>query len=180
MYVFADSQYYDLTWEKLERAFGDNPNWEKEIELYTFLYETMLEEGRDILNEFDVLVSAFDARGSDRARFNQFQQMVLKSKKPEMRVLEDRDDEFEDTPEAGIDQELIKYHSIDELVNAAYSLNPTPVGTETDQSIGNSSGDKDYIDRQDKKKKFNKGEKPLGAKTVNEAPPTDSSLIKYK
>jgi len=78
----ADSQQYDLTWEKLEKVFGDNPNWEKEIEFYVFIYETMMEEGSGALKEFDAVARALDAQGADRKRFNAFQQIVLNSSNP--------------------------------------------------------------------------------------------------
>jgi len=182
MIRIADSQYYDLTWERVEQAFGDNPNWKNEIDLYTFLYEAMIEEGRDILEEFDVLISVFNAEGADRARFNQFQQMVLKSQQPGD-IAPGREDE-EDFIEMGLGEITpeIKLHSIntiDDLLKKSYSLNPTPEGTETDQSIGGGGAGKDYIDRQEKKKKFNPKEKPQGSKIINEAPPSGSSTVKY-
>lgn len=187
MLKIGDTQFYDLTWGKLEKVFGDNPNWENEIDLYSFLYETMLEEGRDILKEFDILVSAFGAEGADRSRFNQFQQMVLKSTGPaEVAPGREDDERIMELPEVEFETELgPRLHSlegisdIDDLLKKSYSLNPTPEGTETDQSIGESGSGKDYIDRQEKKKKFNPSEKPLGAKIVKEGPPTDSSAVKY-
>jgi len=185
MLKIGDSQFYDLTWEKLEKVFGDNPNWENEIDLYTFLYETMLEEGRDILKEFDILVNAFGAEGADRSRFNQFQQMVLKSTGPaEVAPGREDDERIIELPEAVFEEEIgPRLHSldgisdIDDLLKKAYSLNPTPEGTETDQSIGEK--DSDYVSREPKKKRYNPNEKQIGSKIINEGPPTGTSVVKY-
>lgn len=70
----ADSQHYDLTWEKLEKVFGDNPNWKDEIDAYTFIFEQSLED-YDIVKDFDIIVS--DISGASRERFNQFRKMII-------------------------------------------------------------------------------------------------------
>lgn len=119
----ADSQYYDLTWEKLEKVFGDNPNWKNEVELYVFLYETMMEKDRDVLNEFEDWIIAYNAQGADRKRFNAFQQMVLKASKPQ--TIERMDDELPELSEFDLDapaEEKVIYHkfkNLDELLKYA-------------------------------------------------------------
>lgn len=116
----SDSQQYTLTWEKLEKVFGDNPNWEKEIEFYAFMYETMMEEGSSVLEGFDEIANALDAQGADRKRFNAFQQMVLNSSNS--KDIERVDDSSTELSEFDLHtpvEETVVYHSfknLDELL----------------------------------------------------------------